>query len=209
MDQETKIVSSPASVLSEAELLRARAKKLGISLVGNPGIQKLKALIAEKMLSTGEDVPLDDSSRAAETAAQKRERIRKQALRLVRCRIQCLNPLKKNWPGEILCIANDYIGNVKKFIPYQPPASNAWHIPYCIYKHMKDKKIPQIMTIPNPDPRGLQRTIRRTVWVPEYALQELPPLTKEELSRLADIQRKNNALDGVTDGFDTTGGLER
>lgn len=209
MDQETKIVSSPASVLSEAELLRARAKKLGISLVGNPGVQKLKALIAEKMLSTGEDVPLDDSSRATETVAQKRERIRKQALRLVRCRIQCLNPLKKNWPGEILCIANDYIGNVKKFIPYQPPASNAWHIPYCIYKHMKDKKIPQIMTIPNPDPRGLQRTIRRTVWVPEYALQELPPLTKEELSRLADIQRKNNALDGVTDGFDTTGGLER
>lgn len=209
MDQETKIVSSPASVLSEAEVLRARAKKLGISLVGNPGVQKLKALIAEKMLSTGEDVPLDDSSRATETVAQKRERIRKQALRLVRCRIQCLNPLKKNWPGEILCIANDYIGNVKKFIPYQPPASNAWHIPYCIYKHMKDKKIPQIMTIPNPDPRGLQRTIRRTVWVPEYALQELPPLTKEELSRLADIQRKNNALDGVSDGFDTTGGLER
>lgn len=104
---------------------------------------------------------------------------RKDANRLVRCRIQCMNPAKKEWPGEIISVGSAKLGTFKKFIPFNSP--EAYHIPKIIYDVMKDKKCTVFYTAT--DERG--NKIRKGRLIDEFAIEVLPNLTPDELSDLA------------------------
>jgi len=107
-------------------------------------------------------------------------------MKLVRLRIQNLDPKKKDLPGEIFTVANEYLGTVKKFVPYGEVTEEGYHVPYCIYRMMDARKFLNIRTVK--DRRtGIERV--ESTWAKEFALEVLPQLTAKELAELANAQK--------------------
>jgi len=109
------------------------------------------------------------------------------ALALVRCRINNLDPKKADLPGEIITVGNSEIGVVRKFIPFGEATDNGYHIPKIVYDFLKDRKFLNITTQRG---KGKGETITvKQQWLPEFSLEVLPSLSKEELEELAQQQR--------------------
>lgn len=118
-----------------------------------------------------------------------REHMRLTQMKLIRVRIQNLDPKKANLPGEIFTVANEYLGDVKKFIPFGEVTDNGYHIPYCLYKLLKSRKFLNVR-----ERKGRDGKIHiETSWVKEFALEILPDLTPQELQQLATAQIAANS----------------
>ena len=98
---------------------------------------------------------------------------------LVRCRIQNMNTQKKDWPGEFVSVGSAKLGTFKKFIPFG--SGEPYHVPRIIYNELKAKQCSQFYTVPG---RGKDK-IRKSKLINEYVVEELPPLTTQELKDLA------------------------
>ena len=169
----------------ELKLLKERADLLGIKYSGNIGVDTLRAKVNDKL----EEVNL--KKQMGKDKALLRQQIRKEQLKLVRIRLAVMNPAKRNWKGEIFTVANSVIGTVKKFVPYNSKFyENGYHVPYCIYTMLKDKKFLNIST----EQKG-PRVVVHTDLAPEFSIEVLPQLTKEELAQLAADQRAGNRID--------------
>lgn len=164
-------------VQDELTTLKARADKLKIPYSNNIGVETLREKI---------NAVLEKQEAPKNPVISEREKIIKDAMRLIRCKIVCLNPSKKDLNGEIFTVANDVIGKVSKFVPYTSPASDSWHLPNIIVQFLKSKKYADIRMPKNKDQR--QFTVKYDL-VPEFNIIELPPLTKEELAKLAAAQK--------------------
>ena len=167
----------------ELKLLKERADLLGIKYSNNIGVDTLRAKVNERL--NGEDKP--EVSERAKTRAQERE----EQLKLVRIRLSLMNPAKKSWRGEFFTIANPIIGTVRKFVPYNPKFYvNGYHVPQCILNMLLDKKFMNITT----DSHGA-RSQTHSEFINEFAIEILPPLTEEELQKLATEQAAGNRID--------------
>lgn len=98
---------------------------------------------------------------------------------LIRVRIQNMNAQKKEWPGEFISVGSAKLGTFKKFIPYA--SGEPYHVPRIIYNELKAKQCSQFYTVPG---RGKQK-VRKSRLINEYVIDELPPLTIQELKDLA------------------------
>lgn len=191
---------------SELDLLKQRAKMMGITHSNNISADTLRKMINDKMVGSQEEItqtaqvnPLDiaKSDEAisivqAEQAPPKplrkmtlREHLRREHMKLVRVRITCLDPKKKDLPGEILTVANEHIGTVRKFVPYGEYTDEGYHLPWCLYSFMKNRKFTSVTT--KTDRITGQITVN-TRDVAEFSLDILEPLTKEEIHDLAVAQ---------------------
>lgn len=162
----------------EKKILRARLSKMGISSSPNTSLENLRAKYAE--ISSGNITPTTESP-SVESTASIAERVRKEATKLVRVRIKNLNPYTQDLHGEIFTVANEVIGKVSKYVPYDD-AGEAYHIPNCIYKMLLNKKFLQVKTFT--DPVTKKRTVQQS-WVPSFSIEVLPQLTVDELKELA------------------------
>ena len=185
---------------TELDMLKQRAKLMGITFSNNIGLEALKAKIEEhKAAATAktqattpaltETTPKDDEdSKPVSTPKAKkvslRAHLQKEKMKLVRLRITNLDPKKKDLPGEILTTGNEYLGTVRKFVPFGEATDNGYHVPYCLYEMMRDRKFLSIKT--RKGPKG--QTIVEQQMVREFALEILPPLTEAELARLSAAQ---------------------
>lgn len=175
----------------ELTVLKQRAKLMNISFSNNISLEKLRQKIADAQEGKASEPeqeepevnPLEDKKQAPakETEAQLRQRIRLEQTRLIRVRIQNLDPKKKDLPGEIITVANEYMGTIRKFVPFGEATDNGYHIPYCIYEFLKNRKFLNIRVYQN------GKKIEQA-WVREFAIEELPPLTQEDLDKLAAAQ---------------------
>jgi hypothetical protein len=123
-----------------------------------------------------------------------RRELRAEQLRLIRVRIQNLNPSKADLPGEIFTVANDFIGNITKFIPYGEATDEGYHIPFCIYNELKNRRFNHIRT--GKDKKTGTPKVE-TSWQKEFALEVLPQLTPTELKQLATAQTAAGSVDGA------------
>ena len=106
-------------------------------------------------------------------------------MKLVRVRITNMDPKKKDIPGEIITVANEYLGTVSKYIPFGEVTDNGYHIPQCLFTELESRRFLNIRVIK--DARtGTNRV--ETNNAREFALEVLPPLTKDELKDLAIAQ---------------------
>lgn len=186
-----------AEVIDELTLLKQRADLMGIQYHPSIGIESLKKKVDAKLKPDLED----ESTQAEETPVAKqkytkqellalqRTKLRQEALKLVRVRITCMNPDKKAWQGEIFDIGNSVLGSVKKYVPFNADAG--YHVPNIIFEHMKDRKYQKHSEIKLPNGRKMTKS----TMVPEFAIERLDPLTKEELRELADRQILNHSID--------------
>jgi hypothetical protein len=104
-------------------------------------------------------------------------------MKLIRLRITNMNESKADLNGEIFCVMNKYLGIVKRFVPYGEPTDEGWHVPYVIYKQLRDRKFLQVKT------KTVKGQIQvDTRWVKEFNLEIMDPLTETELKQLATAQ---------------------
>lgn len=125
---------------------------------------------------------------AGETPARKltkRERIIKESMYLIRCRVTNLDPKKKDLHGEIITVANRYLGTVKKFIPFGAATDNGFHIPKVLYDELDSRRFVHVKT--GRDKQTGQIKVD-TSYAKEYSLEVLPQLTPDELAKLAAAQ---------------------
>lgn len=167
---------------NERSTLMDRARKLGLEFSNNIGTDTLRDRV-NAVLEPEEVNPLEEEKPVKqETLRQKQQR---EQLKLIRCRITNLDPKKKDLQGEIITVANEYIGSIRKFVPFGEVTENGYHIPYVIYKMLKKRQFLQIRT------RRDKRTgteIVENQYVREFAIEVLEPLTPEEIKDLATVQ---------------------
>lgn len=185
----------------ELTLLKQRADTMGMKYHPAIGVDALKAKINEALAGTppqdqttdqGQEAPAREPS-AAEKRLALRNEIRGKALALVRVRVANMNPAKNDLEGEIFTVANKYIGEVKKYIPYGEATDAGYHIPMCIYNLLKTKKFLQLRTVKS-QTLGKPDAVKQR-WVQEFNIEVLEPLTKEELADLARVQASRADVD--------------
>lgn len=185
----------------ELSLLKERAKILGVQFSGNIKLETLKARVEAK-LSGEPEVEEEDEENVVEdevseiaskrkvapvrklTKAEQEQALRdklvRESMRLVRVRIYNLNPAKRDLPGEIIAVGNRYIGTVKKFIPFGEATENGYHIPQVLLDDLKSRKFNQIRT------KSVNGQVQvESRMVPEYQIEVMPMLSKEQLEELA------------------------
>lgn len=163
----------------ELALLKERADLLGIPYKSNIGLEALKAKVNTAVTRDKPGPELDAA--ASETEQQMRERLQRENLSLVRVRIHNLNPEKRDLPGEIVTVANRYIGTVAKFIPFGEATENGYHLPKVIYDDLAQRRFQHVSL--KKLPNGHEEVVRRMV--PEYNIEILLNLTVEEIRELA------------------------
>lgn len=172
---------TPEEILNQ---LKKQADTLGIQYHPNIGIDVLKERVVAKMAEdkVASDIPTLTNEQINQLSEEQRIKyIRNQASKLVRVRIACMNPNKKEWEGEIFTVQNDFF-TFKKYVPFNVD----WHIPQMMLNMIKERKH-QIFR-DRKDQFG--RIITTGHLVPEFTIEELPPLTQEELKDLALMQAK-------------------
>lgn len=187
------------TAVDELALLKERAKQMGIPFSNNISLETLRKRISDKM--EGKEEPevnplTGDVEIAVITSAPKkldakqnalalRKMMQRDQMKLVRVRITNMDPKKKDLPGEIWTVSNEYLGNVRKMIPYGEQTDDGFHIPYCLFRLLQSKRFLHIRTVKD-RVTGVERQEKQ--WVKEFSLDVLPDLTKEELARLAAAQ---------------------
>ena len=168
---------------TEKETLQKRLDLMGIKYHHMSGVEKLKELLAEQ------DTPAEKEEKSSPRITKQDKR--KAANKLVRVRISCMNPNKKEWSGEIFAAGNRHIGNIKKFIPFD--VEDGWHVPEILLKVIRRKRMQQFV-----EKRAANgQKIKVGKLVPEYAVEVMPDLTEKELQQLA--QRQAMAKSGQDD----------
>lgn len=175
-------VNDAAAQEDELELLKQRARLMGIKFHPTIGLDKLKEKLegeTTEELATG---PIKESK------AKRNARLRKEANKLVRIRLTNMDPSRKNWPGEIISISNSAIGVIKKMIPYN--AEEGYHVPQVLLDILREKKFQQFYTVTIDG-----KKIKRTRQAKSFAIEILPDLTIDELKELAAKQALNHTVD--------------
>lgn len=178
--------------MDELTLLKQQADTLGVSYSNNIGVETLRQRIANHLNGTPNSDMAQAPTEKKETMQEMRKRIQDEQLKLVRLRIVNMDPSKADLRGEVITVQNRYIGTVKKFVPFGEASENGYHVPWCIYQFLLEKKFNQVKTRKGRDTREIvieQRMVR------EYSIEVLPPLTKDELDALAALQSARLGLD--------------
>lgn len=187
--QDETAVETPDDAPAYLDTLKQRADLLGISYHHKIGEKKLAQLIKEhnEPADEPEAAPVE-VSKAQATSTQLAEK-KKKANRLVRVRVTCMNPNKREWEGEIIAAGNRYFGNIKKYIPFDN--AEGWHMPSILVDLLKSKKC-QIF-VERRNERG--EKYKQGKLIPEYNVEIMPDLTPKELEELARKQALSHAID--------------
>lgn len=166
--------------MDELQLLKERATQMGIPYHPSIGASSLKERITAKMM--GEPVHVPKAKSTAESIPQRNSRLRREASRLSRIRVTCMNPNKKEWPGEFISVSNNAIGTIKKFIHFD--AEEGYHVPIVLLDVLRERKFQQFYTV-----KQNGQAIKKSRLAREFAIEILDPLTPTELRALADRQQ--------------------
>lgn len=201
MNQDDQALNPNADgqAVDELTLLKERAKVMGIPFSNNISLETLRKRVNDKMEGK-EEAPevnaLTGDPEIAQALATKplnpkanavalRKLMHAKQMRLVRVRITNMDPKKKDLPGEIWTVANEYLGTVRKFVPYGEQTDDGFHTPYCLYRLLDSKRFLHIRDVKDRT-TGVVRQDK--VWAKEFSLDVLPALSQGELDRLAAAQ---------------------
>ena len=162
--------------VDELTALKERAELMGVKFHPSISLEKLR----EKVNAAISDVQKEPEAEALKKNA--RLEAQRKASELVRIRVTCMNPAKKEWEGEIFTVGNSTVGTFKKYVPFN--ADEGWHVPRIIYEQLKERECQVFVT--KRDERG--NTTRTGKLIKEFAIEVLPNLTEEELKDLAQRQ---------------------
>lgn len=168
-------------VVDELTGLKAKADLMGLSYHPSIGLDKLREKVNAALNDTA--APAEEAPKAVEESPTEfRMRKRAEANELVRIRVACMNPAKKELEGEFFTAGNSVVGSFTKYVPFN--TEDGWHVPRIIYNQIIDRMCQIFFTVTND--RGDK--IRKGKQIREFAVEVLPELTYEELTALAQRQ---------------------
>lgn len=167
-------IDTDLPVVDELTALKARADMMGVKYHPSISLEKLKEKITAH-LNAEEDKPVAEPE-------MDRAALQRNASELMRIRVTCMNPAKKEWEGEIFTVGNSVVGTFKKYVPFN--ADEGWHVPRIIYEQLKERECQVFTTVR--DLRG--NSTRKGKLIKEFAIEVLPNLTEEEIKELAQRQ---------------------
>lgn len=189
MTDETNQAEDTEVATTELDMLKDRARLMGISFSNNIKLDTLRERINDKLAG---DEQAEEVAEVVSAKRTLREELLESQMKLVRVRVANLDPKKKDLPGEVFTIANEYIGTVKKFVPYGEATDDGYHLPFCIYTDLESRRFQNIRIIRD---RRTGSTRTETTWQKEFALELLPQLTTEELAALAQAQQAAGSIE--------------
>lgn len=154
------------------------------TLAPAPLIKPRAAYLSPRQYADQESVAPD-----SETIAQKRLRLKRHANELIRIRVTCMNPAKKEWEGEIFSAGNNLVGTLRKYVPFG--ADDGWHVPRIMYNMIRDRMAQIFVTVLDEK----KNKVRKGKLIREFAIDVLDPLSPDELSELAARQAATRAID--------------
>ena len=191
------------NIPSELDTLKERADIMGIKYHPNIGVEKLREKVNGVLQGTEEkEEPVNEETpkpavKAKKIIPQKSQvqlmqeyhtRLRNEARRLVRVVVVCMNPNKKDWPGEIITTGNSVVGTLKKFVPFNVEAG--YHVPHMIYELLRDRKYQHFVK-----KKVNGKDVMESVISPEFNIRLLDPLTPQQLDELKTKQALNRSID--------------
>lgn len=156
------------------EDLKEKAVALGVRFSRTTTAEELKARIDEA-------IEKEEKARLKAQGA-------KDPKRLIRCIVSPLDPVKKNYQGEIFTVSNGVVGTIKRFIPFNNEAG--WHIEAFLLDMIKSKRYQHFIT--KKDSKGNTMTEARLS--PAYSVTILDELGKEGLEKLAREQAARGSI---------------
>lgn len=165
-----------------------RADLMGITYANNIPTPKLKELVQAKLAEpiqahsdTAYIRPADPTVLAMEDRANA----------LVRFKITVLDPEKANWSGMVVTVGNNNILVSRAIYFIDEP----WHAERIIIDHLKEMKyLPRTTKKDKYNAKNIsmkEHDYRRVKRMPCFHIEELPPLTEQELKDLAHLQAQN------------------
>lgn len=110
-----------------------------------------------------------------ETARETEFRVRKEMRKLVRVEVQCLDPMKKAWSGEIITVANDAF-TVRRMVPFNVE----WHAEQCIVDFLNEREYQYyIEKVENGNKIQVPKSGKA------FSIKFLDPLTPKQMGLLA------------------------
>lgn len=168
--------------MTEAEMrladLKNRADTLGIKF--HPSIKEEKLLAKIKEAMEDNAVAPVETEGAMRTNKPDLVALKNEALKLVHVRITCMDPMKKEFQGDYFTTGNSLIGTIRRFVPF----GVEWHVPQIMLNLIQEKEYQMHTT--KKSTNGMETNDSRMVKT--YAVEILKPMTKEELSELAQRQ---------------------
>ena len=193
---DTNLESDMAAAETAAQLahMKTQADLLNVKYAPNIGLETLAERVRAKKESMGVDTELDDFNNAADTEEAvevdgKKIRVSAdteaqyaifRAKQLVRISINCLNPAKNKLQSDLYTVFSSTLGRISQVIPYHAP--NGHHVPRALADLLREKTY--VAFRPVHDPSGEFGVDKEHFEVPEFSIQELPPLTAEEFQRI-------------------------
>ena len=153
----------------------------------DPGIDEDEEVVEVKTMKKGKAAkPTLTKSEQKNMAIAKKKR---EAGAQVRIKVSCMNPNKRDWVGEIFSSGNRFIGNFKKFVPFDN--DEGWHVPQILVTMIQNRQT-QIF-VEKKDRLG--NKVKQGKMVKEFSVEILPPLNKAQLQHLADQQALNHSIE--------------
>lgn len=180
------VIDNELNPQDELSALKTRADMMGISYHPSIGLEKLREKVNSALAPKQEEKPVQTS--VGETESQRQRRLFNEAAELIRIRLTCMNPAKKEWDGEIISVGNSVVGTFTKYIPFN--AEEGWHVPRLILNYLQERQCQIFTTIT--DSRG--NKTRKGKLIREFNIEILPKLTQEELQDLAQRQAMSNSV---------------
>lgn len=173
---------------NDREYWKNRANMLGVEYHQTIPLDKLKAKVQAKM---AEQAPLPANSNAVYQGKLHPAIVSMQdrATQLVRFRIKVLDPSKLGWTGMLVSVGNANLAPIKRAIYF---IDEPWHAERIIVDYLKGMKYAYRPSAYRDNLKGNFAEMNKPKYMPAFSIEELPPLTKEELEDLARQQAVNN-----------------
>lgn len=179
---------NPLTQQDELTVLKERATQIGVQFHPSIGVEKLRDKVNAKLGEVSDSITAEVEEtpevpkQEKETDNKRRSRKRKEASELIRIRVTCMNPNKKEYDGEIFTAGNSLVGTFRKYVPFN--ADDGWHVPRIIYNQLVQRQCQVFTTVR--DRRG--NTSREGKLIREFSIEVLDPLTEQDLKDLAQQQ---------------------
>ena len=196
---EDTTAAVPINSMTDDEI-RQELTDNGITLHHKTGTKKLASTLADVRSKEYKENTNSGSTEASRAAKAKHMYAidnltpTQQAMKLVRIIVTPNDPNMVNYPGLIFTVGMSGINNgemIKKFVPFNN--EEGWHVPTIILRQIEHAEMQKFKTITRPD----GEKVLEPYLTKKFNVRELPPLTKEELEKLAARQGAAGFSSGV------------
>ena len=174
-----------APVIDELSMLKQRADLMGIKYAPNISLETLKERVNKAMADEESDPKIQSSAVDAGVPNDPYAVERTHQSALVRVIVVCHDPSKNHLESELLAVENNLVRD-KRVVFF----GKEWHITRALLESLRDRKYQAFRKL-----KTSQGEVHKPYLVPAYSIQELTPLSDNEIAQIA----RKQLADGLGD----------